>query len=51
MMWTGAFLIAPPACPCWLELADDLARTLADKGLLLEVTGPWPAYHFCPEMT
>jgi len=51
MMWNAAFLISPSACPAWLELADNLAQALADQGLLLETTGPWPAYHFCPEMT
>jgi hypothetical protein len=51
MVWNGAFLISQSACPCWLDLADCLAHALADKGLLLETTGPWPAYHFCPEMT
>lgn len=51
MVWNGAFLIAQPACQDWLDLADSLAHELAEKGLLLETTGPWPAYHFCPEMT
>lgn len=51
MVWNAAFLIAPTACPDWLDLADSLAHELAEKGLLLETTGPWPAYHFCPEMT
>jgi len=51
MVWNAAFLIVPTACPDWLDLADSLAHELAEKGLLLETTGPWPAYHFCPEMT
>ena len=27
---------------------EQLRRELAPGGLMVEVTGPWPAYHFCP---
>jgi hypothetical protein len=26
----------------------ELAGAFADQGIVLEVTGPWPPYHFCP---
>ncbi len=50
MVWNGAFLL--PRCGessfqmGWMHLKQGLAP----KGLILEVSGPWPAYHFCPTL-
>ncbi len=51
MLWNAAFLVSTSAQKTWLEIADHWRIDLVDRGLLLEVTGPWPAYHFCPEIT
>jgi hypothetical protein len=48
MLWNAAFLLAGSATAAWLALVETQRRSAAPKGLLLEVTGPWPPYHFCP---
>jgi hypothetical protein len=48
MVWNGAFLVAGGGQSLFHAACDDLRHHLGGKGLLLEVTGPWPLYHFCP---
>lgn len=48
--WNAAFLVPRAASESWLAAAERLRRTVAGRGLLLEVTGPWPPYHFCPTL-
>jgi len=48
MLWNAAFLLAGSATEAWLALVETQRQAAAPKGLLLEVTGPWPPYHFCP---
>jgi hypothetical protein len=50
MLLNAAYLVSRSASEPWLKLAERLGRAAAEKGLLLEVTGPWPPYHFCPEV-
>ena len=50
MLLNAAYLVSRSASEPWLRLAERLGRAAAEKGLLLEVTGPWPPYHFCPEV-
>ena len=48
MVFNAAFLLPPSAAKRWLATVGRIGETLRHKGLLLEVTGPWPPYHFCP---
>jgi hypothetical protein len=50
MLWNAAFLVSTAAQKTWLETVEPWRTVLLERGLLLEVTGPWPAYHFCPEI-
>ncbi len=50
MAWNAAFLLPRSANDRWLAKVEQLRNAVRPKGLLLEVTGPWPAYHFCPEL-
>jgi hypothetical protein len=50
MIFNGAFLLARPRERPFQTLCGRLRGDLAPKGLLLEATGPWPAYHFCPAL-
>lgn len=48
MVFNGAFLLAAPRVKTWLEQAARIREFVRRKGLLLEIAGPWPPYHFCP---
>ncbi|MGO8745035.1 MAG: GvpL/GvpF family gas vesicle protein [Thermoguttaceae bacterium] len=48
MVWNGAFLLSRSTLPTFHAARERLGTELAPKGLLVEVTGPWPPYHFCP---
>lgn len=48
MVFNGAFLLAAPQVRAWLAEAERIREFVRRAGLLLEVTGPWPPYHFCP---
>ena len=50
MVWNGAFLVSRTGWPAFAEACADLHRRLYPKRLLLDVTGPWPPYHFCPSL-
>ncbi len=50
MLWNSAFLLRRSASDRWLELVEDLRCAAASARLLLEVSGPWPPYHFCPSL-
>jgi hypothetical protein len=44
---TGAsFLVSAKRSSAWKKHAAKLANTLAAEGHRLEITGPWPPYHF-----
>ena len=48
MVFHAAFLLPAVTKDAWLETARRVDEAVRGKGLLLEVTGPWPPYHFCP---
>jgi hypothetical protein len=50
MVFNAAFLLPAAQRPSWLETAQSLGRDVHKKGLLLEISGPWPPYHFCPNL-
>lgn len=50
MVWNGAFLLTRPSARSFQTACERLASELAHKGLILEVTGPWPPYHFCSSL-
>ncbi len=50
MLWNAAFLLPRSASERWLALVQEVRSAAALRGLLLEVSGPWPPYHFCPTL-
>jgi hypothetical protein len=50
MVWNGALLLASSAIAAFQTACGQLGSELAPEGLLLEVTGPWPPYHFAPSL-
>ena len=50
MVWNGALLLPSASLRPFLTDCERLRSDLAPKGLILEVTGPWPPYHFCPSL-
>jgi hypothetical protein len=48
MVWNAAFLLPTSGVGSFRTACQRLAGELAPMGLILEVTGPWPPYHFCP---
>ncbi len=50
MVFNAAYLLPGSAQASWLEAVEDVYRELQSKGLVLEISGPWPPYHFCPSL-
>ena len=50
MVFNAAFLLPSSAQASWLETVQNVDRDVHSKGLVLEVSGPWPPYHFCPSL-
>jgi hypothetical protein len=48
MVFNTAFLLSPSEARTWLAAVERIRQHVRRKGLVLEVTGPWPPYHFCP---
>ena len=48
MVFNAAFLLAASQVKTWLATVGQVRDSVRCKGLLLEVTGPSPPYHFCP---
>jgi hypothetical protein len=48
MVWNGAFLLKPSQVGAFQAACEQLRRDLTDDGFTVEITGPWPPYHFCP---
>jgi hypothetical protein len=50
MVWNAAFLPARAREELFQAACRRLQAGLAPKGLALVLSGPWPAYHFCPAL-
>lgn len=50
MVFNAAFLLPASSLGSWLETVQSVERDVQSKGLVLEVSGPWPPYHFCPSL-
>jgi hypothetical protein len=50
MIWNAAFLLPRSTVALFQAAAQRLGSRWAAKGLSIEATGPWPAYHFCPSL-
>ena len=48
MVWNGAFLLPKSKFGPFQAACDQLRGELTPGGLSVELTGPWPPYHFCP---
>ncbi|MCA0984725.1 GvpL/GvpF family gas vesicle protein [Halobacillus yeomjeoni] len=46
MSWNGAYLISSENVETFLELVTEANDRHRESGWKIEVTGPWPAYHF-----
>jgi hypothetical protein len=46
MLLNAAYLVPRAARETFLALCEELADRVYEDGLLLEVSGPWPAYNF-----
>jgi hypothetical protein len=46
MVLNAAYLVPTEDAPAFRRLAGELAERHRDRGLRLEVTGPWPPYNF-----
>ncbi len=44
------FLVADAALPAFRAAFADLRKREQAVGLMLELKGPWPPYHFCPDV-
>jgi hypothetical protein len=48
MFFHGAFLVPNASMEDMQRLLSDWNAAHRDAGLLLELSGPWPPYHFSP---
>ncbi len=50
MVFNAAYLLSSSSQASWLETVQRVYQDVQSKGLVLEVSGPWPPYHFCPTL-
>jgi hypothetical protein len=50
MVFNAVFLLSSSAQENWLEAIQRVRQEIAPQNLLLEASGPWPPYHFCPSL-
>jgi hypothetical protein len=50
MLYNAAFLLASSARERWVETIGRVQHEVCGNGLLLQASGPWPPYHFCPSL-
>jgi hypothetical protein len=48
MVFNAAYLLGASEAKTWLTTVEQVCESVQRKGILLQVTGPWPPYHFCP---
>ncbi|KAB8139229.1 GvpL/GvpF family gas vesicle protein [Gracilibacillus oryzae] len=46
MCWNSIYFLEKPHVESFLREMEQKENAFADKGFTLELTGPWPAYHF-----
>ncbi|WP_179133906.1 GvpL/GvpF family gas vesicle protein [Halobacillus massiliensis] len=46
MCWNSAYLVPLKDVENFLEIISEANKKNEDSGYILEITGPWPAYHF-----
>lgn len=46
MLLNGAYLVADAELPAFREECERLAAAFAERGVAVELTGPWPPYNF-----
>jgi hypothetical protein len=50
MVWNAAFLLSRSARDAFQAACGRLRSEWAPQGVILESSGPWPPYHFCPPL-
>jgi hypothetical protein len=50
MVFNAAFLLPSSSQASWFETVQKVHRDVQSEGIVLEVSGPWPPYHFCPSL-
>ena len=50
MVYHSALLLRRCRRQAFGTTCDELERLLAPEGLIVELSGPWPPYHFCPAL-
>ena len=50
MVFNAAYLLPASAQQAWLKTIEHVSEDVGAKGLRLEASGPWPAYHFSPRL-
>ncbi len=50
MVFNAAYLLPASARVTWMEAVQTACRDVQSQGLVLELSGPWPPYHFCPSL-
>lgn len=51
MLLNLALLVRQEEVPALERRAEELSRQYQDQGLQIELSGPWPPYSFCPDMS
>lgn len=49
-VFNAAFLLSADSRQDWLNTVHEVGQCVQEQGFLLEVSGPWPPYHFCPTL-
>ncbi|TLD40090.1 MAG: hypothetical protein JETT_3652 [Candidatus Jettenia ecosi] len=50
MVMNAAFLIKQQMLASFRDSINIQGEKYKNEGLMLELTGPWPPYSFCPEL-
>ena len=51
MVFNAAYLLPASKAQAWITTVERVCESVGRKGVLLQVTGPWPPYHFCPALS
>ncbi|MEN6558595.1 MAG: GvpL/GvpF family gas vesicle protein [Thermoguttaceae bacterium] len=50
VVFHAAYLLPASSQASWFETVQNIYGDVRRQGLALEVSGPWPPYHFCPAL-